>query len=266
MVHGETEIAFAALWISSANLSSMHTPPYWSSFKDQLCLTKLLGTSKTLSMAKPRGHVLRHYSGEREAADLIAWLNEFGDTRRGQPVVRLWEAYHQLDEFLRQHRELLAKVQARELDLRPEFYSGIDSQSARRSIRLMQQEGRKFVRNIERAVRQCHTRVTDLDFAREITRRTVPESFLAPHSSHDARRKTTRQAAFELAVLTYQPAFEKIRRCLKCLIFFYGRFTHKKFCSTKCQQAYYKQRPDWKAHRAEWMRRYRRLQQSAPVK
>lgn len=50
----------------------------------------------------------------------------------------------------------------------------------------------------------------------------------------------------------------KVRECRHCGQWFYARSSQNWFCSKKCQQAHYWKSPEWKAHRREYMRRYRR--------
>lgn len=51
---------------------------------------------------------------------------------------------------------------------------------------------------------------------------------------------------------------ERVLRCRDCGKWFYARFRHQEFCQTKCQQNHYRQDPEWKAKRREWMRTYYR--------
>jgi hypothetical protein len=50
-----------------------------------------------------------------------------------------------------------------------------------------------------------------------------------------------------------------IERCERCEQWFSARRPrYQKFCSESCQQAQYKSTPEWRAHRAQYMRHYRR--------
>ena len=59
---------------------------------------------------------------------------------------------------------------------------------------------------------------------------------------------------------------QRVRRCRKCNRWFYGKFSHQEFCSPKCQQTHYKSSPEWREHRKQYMRKYRRLKESGAVK
>jgi hypothetical protein len=210
--------------------------------------------------------VSRKYFGENEAHDLIAWLNRYGGTSRGKPVLKLWEAFNDFRQFLIQNGDALVAEVSEGIGIRPELYPSVDPKSKRRFRRLAEENVKKWLRAVRRAWNQCGVHATALDFAGELRRRNLPDSVLVQRRPQSSERKSRSQAAFDLVVLTYQPAFDRIRQCLKCRKFFYGRFKHKKFCSDKCQQAYYKQSPEWKAHRADWMRDYRRIKSTTNVK
>jgi len=49
-----------------------------------------------------------------------------------------------------------------------------------------------------------------------------------------------------------------IRRCPFCGKKFYRRKGNQKFCSRQCQLAHYKSSDEWRAHRRDWTRKYRR--------
>jgi endogenous inhibitor of DNA gyrase (YacG/DUF329 family) len=61
-----------------------------------------------------------------------------------------------------------------------------------------------------------------------------------------------------LIALAEEGTLDRMRKCPECSKWLYARFSHQRFCSTKCQQAHYWASPEWKAHRREWMRDYRR--------
>jgi hypothetical protein len=80
----------------------------------------------------------------------------------------------------------------------------------------------------------------------------------------DAFRKG--QALNCLIYLSEHGRLDRLRECPRCKMWLYARFSHQRFCSKKCQQAYYWASPEWKAHRREWMRDYRSLKESGKVK
>lgn len=67
------------------------------------------------------------------------------------------------------------------------------------------------------------------------------------------------QALHCLIYLAERGRLDRMRECPHCKKWLFARFSHQRFCSTKCQQAYYWASPEWKAHRREWMRDYRNL-------
>jgi hypothetical protein len=59
---------------------------------------------------------------------------------------------------------------------------------------------------------------------------------------------------------------QRVRHCRNCKRWFYAKFSHNEFCSTKCQQAHYKSSPQWREQRKKYMRQYRKLTESGAVK
>jgi hypothetical protein len=50
----------------------------------------------------------------------------------------------------------------------------------------------------------------------------------------------------------------RLRRCSRCHKWLYAKFRHQNFCSTECQQKHYKDSPEWRKKRRDYMRGYRR--------
>ncbi len=67
------------------------------------------------------------------------------------------------------------------------------------------------------------------------------------------------QALNCIITLTKYGRLDRMRECARCGKWLYARFSHQRFCSTKCQQTHYWKSPEWRAHRREWMREYRNL-------
>lgn len=208
----------------------------------------------------------RRYLGERDAERLIRWLNRHGKALNGRPVVRLWETYNEIREFLLKHKGAFVASYGQKLGFRSDVYPDVDPRSVRAFDKELGKQWLKTRRKLIAAYRQCNVRAGNVDFVRELTRRTRPDLYPPDDLQTLEEPRSRSQAAFDLVVLTYLPAFDRIRRCLTCGAFFYGRFKQKKFCSVRCQQVYYKRSPEWKAHRAEWMREYRRIKSTTNVK
>lgn len=61
-------------------------------------------------------------------------------------------------------------------------------------------------------------------------------------------------------ILSYATAgdLNRFRKCSDCSRWMYAKFRHQVFCSTKCQQRNYGKSEEWKLHRRNYMRKYRR--------
>lgn len=66
------------------------------------------------------------------------------------------------------------------------------------------------------------------------------------------------EVVWRIAALGRSGFLDRLRRCVRCRKWFYARFRHKQACSTVCQRAEYKASPEWREHRREYMRHYRR--------
>jgi hypothetical protein len=68
-------------------------------------------------------------------------------------------------------------------------------------------------------------------------------------------------AVVKLLHLADRGLLGRVRRCdrRECSRWFYARFRHQRFCSSVCQVRTFREDPEWKARRAEDMRRLRAL-------
>jgi hypothetical protein len=96
--------------------------------------------------------------------------------------------------------------------------------------------------------------------------RFVPRLYVSAFRTWVRWLPSPKAAGFEhhmLAVLlglAERGQLDRIGLCQQCSQWFCSRHPgYQKFCTSKCQQAYYKSSPRWKANRAQYMRRYRKL-------
>jgi hypothetical protein len=69
---------------------------------------------------------------------------------------------------------------------------------------------------------------------------------------------TESHAVTRIVELCHEGLIDRLRRCA-CGNWFYAKFAHQRFCSTRCQQASYRDDPDWKKRRRTYMSRLREL-------
>lgn len=67
------------------------------------------------------------------------------------------------------------------------------------------------------------------------------------------------RAAMYMVRLSELGLLGRVRPCGWCTSWFFAKYDHQKFCKAKCQQQAYAVSPQWKKHRREYMREYRRL-------
>jgi hypothetical protein len=69
---------------------------------------------------------------------------------------------------------------------------------------------------------------------------------------------TETHAVVRIVELCQEGLILRVRMC-RCGVWFFVKFSHQKFHSTACQQRAYRDDPEWKAYRREYMKRNRAL-------
>ncbi len=178
----------------------------------------------------------REYLGEFEAGRLILWLaeNEYGARKR---IIK--PSDNRTLEFKRVHRVLELAQQALALG---RGYRSTEASMKSERVRLLQQ--------------------IDLRLRRYNFRLRVGDS-LGPDWTERSLRPidpSEAQAVVYLLNLAELGLIDRIRQCGWCTTWFYARFKHQRFCKTECQQSAYAKTSDWREHRRDYMRKYRREQ------
>jgi hypothetical protein len=73
------------------------------------------------------------------------------------------------------------------------------------------------------------------------------------------------RAVFDLNQLAEDGLLLRIKKCV-CNRWFFARFEHQRFCSTRCREKAYRSSPAEKKKRREWARRYYWIQKHRNVK
>jgi hypothetical protein len=82
----------------------------------------------------------------------------------------------------------------------------------------------------------------------------------------DSARLSETEAALKVVDLARYGYVTRVRQCKCGKGWFFAKFKHQIFCSTKCQQTYFRTNAQFKAQRQVYMRNYRKLMQSTNVK
>jgi len=185
-----------------------------------------------------RSHRLRtrEFAGEFEAGRLIIWLrvNEYGAEKR---IIR--PSDDQTSEFRRVHKILVLAKKALAL-----------GRSSRSTEASKKSERARLLQQIEFHLRRYNFRLRVGDsLGPDWT-----ERYLRPIDPSEA------QAVVYLLNLAELGLIDRIRQCGWCTTWFYARFKHQRFCKTECQQSAYAKTTDWREHRRDYMRKYRREQ------
>jgi len=178
----------------------------------------------------------REFTGEFEAGRLIIWLrgNEYGALKG---VIRVSD--QTTSEFRRVHRVLKLAQQALALG---RSYRTTEASKKRERVRLLQQ--------IDSYLRRYNFRLR------------VADSLGPDWTERNLRSidPSEAQAVVYLLNLADLGLIDRIRQCGWCTTWFYARFKHQRFCKTECQQSAYAKTTDWREHRRDYMRKYRREQ------
>jgi len=73
-------------------------------------------------------------------------------------------------------------------------------------------------------------------------------------------------ATLTLLSLSRDGRLDRIRQCKQCQRWFWARFARQEFHERVCQQKFYRSSPEWREHRSNWMREYRRVKALINVK
>lgn len=73
------------------------------------------------------------------------------------------------------------------------------------------------------------------------------------------------QAVYQLMGLAFGRGADRIREC-DCGKWFFARFSHQRFCSTKCREKAFRSSPEWKDYRRRKAREYYWLHKSGKVR
>jgi hypothetical protein len=200
---------------------------------------------------------VRIYSGEKEARDVVGWLN-----------FQFFE-----NEQLRRVRRMLEKVTGKRLPIR---------QEQRRVIEILRLYGQDRMRwkNMER-YGQGETKSSEEERAayRKLDSRLRRYKFYPrffplgrflsfewiPIQPDRADRYGEVSAIADLAKLAEKDLLDHLREC-HCGRWFWARFSHQRFCSAKCREKEFRSSPEWKEHRRKKAREYYRLHKTKNVR
>lgn len=175
----------------------------------------------------------REFLGQFEAEQLILWLqtNEFPKGKR-----RFTEK-DRTPEF-RRVRELLACMQtAEELRRRQPEPTRANLLARIPLIKEINQLLRRYTYRL-RTNESFETRVVE-----------AKPAAISPSEE---------RAAMYLARLSELGLLGRVRSCGWCTSWFFAKFRHQNYCKQACQQKAYAVSPEWRKHRREYMRDYRR--------
>jgi hypothetical protein len=206
-------------------------------------------------MPKLRSHVLRTYEGEKDGKPLIEWLNSTSQITQRQRIGRLLAN--------------LARIRQHYGEGEREHRLGDDPHLRGLSWQIAAFPRSWYGKKFNVALREAQAELARHKVWPKLEAVSNPRgrtsggtlSFGWKHS-----RDKSAEAVLHIMNLGQDGNLWRVRQCRHCEKWFYARFSHQEFHSTRCQEAEYKASPSWREKRQQYMRGYRRLTASGVVK
>jgi len=203
----------------------------------------------------------RFYPGEAECAELIEWLNK---KRKGESRLRVIQILSDIREFHALNEPNEAALMS--VDVRGEM---------KMARMLLIKDKKNFERNLKRSLKLCRSINRLLSVYKVFPVLVKPTEFgwnLCWEPVYEPRKRATAPtyeevaAVLDLVHLAKDGLLTRVNNCPCCSKWFFARFRHQKFCSTRCQQKHYWQSPEWKHHRRTYLRSYKLIKSLPNVK
>jgi ribosomal protein S27AE len=182
-----------------------------------------------------QGTQLRTYTGEEECRALVDWLNRDGQTPAGLRIQTWLSFLHVLSEAAPSLGGAVGTLDLKEvIAALAKDQGGSRAESLRR---LLKSPG----------LPNDHVRVKVKFEGVGEARRIVP--LIAADTAEG-------EALLTVLRISQKGVLDRVKKCPRCGKWFFARFSHQRFCRTKCQQEHFRKSAAWKAHRNQWMRNY----------
>lgn len=200
----------------------------------------------------------------RPGSNLVEWLNSGRNTRPAQRIADLIHKIGRLQLLETAHKKtLLFDVgiglvsSKRRLKRRDTLWETYDHHWSDDDLRRFESQDPVFV-EVCRLNSQIAQELNKFSFTPRVAVTEFGTRVRWLPSPKDA--KVEHKMLSSLLGLAERGQLDLIAQCERCGRWFCSlRPGAQKFCSAKCQQAHYKSSPDWRAHRARYMRSYRKI-------
>lgn len=197
----------------------------------------------------------RTYSGEKEARDIIGWLN-FRQRKEFEHVYEQLAGKGSLYHEQRRVAEILRLYERERIDWEKRF-GDHDKDSTRRPFE--KKKPLPASRKLERLLRRYTFYPRFFPMGRLLSFAWQPV-----RPDHPDRYGEV-SAIADLAKLAEKDLLGHLREC-PCGKWFWARFSHQRFCSSKCRESEFRSSDKWKEHRRQKAREYYQLHKSGKVK
>jgi hypothetical protein len=187
-------------------------------------------------MPMTRSHKLRsrEFLGQFEASQLVLWL--------------------QTNQFPRRKRRVTEK------DCTPEFKRVRELLTCLQTAEELREKKIELTK-AERIVRIPLLRETNNMLRRYVYRLRIDDSLETQmvEARPPAVVPSEERAAMYMVRLSELGLLRRVKPCRWCTLWFFAKFSHQIHCKKECQQKAYAVSPEWRRHRRDYMRKYRRL-------
>lgn len=219
-------------------------------------------------MPRPESHVSerkRTFSGESECDSLLDWLNSGDSTRGKAQVVEIIDSFHYLRTQERSQRESSS----------PRKSSRANTDGLWEGVNKLHRHLSKYAFHPFFIPTGSATEVHWIPLGRKKymhMNKKVPLSWLVGGTAGVAGFMLNREfdydatdAVFNLTRLAEQGLLDRLKRC-RCGLWVFARFSHQRFCSSKCREQEFRSSTGWKEHRRKKAREYYRLHKTRNIK
>jgi len=205
----------------------------------------------------------RLYWGSEISHLLILWLNSTKGTARSKRVAALLELIDRctaaLAKIRKQDPQGEGRVwwEGRAIKGGSRLQAPFGSNEVKRAMEPVEAALRRYTFRAELAYGYGNRLLLDWVPANQSWRKSA-DRIGGPSPQETYFIFTETHAVASIVELCHEGLIDRVRLC-SCGMWFYAKFSHQKFHSQACQQKAYRDNPEWKAHRRDYMKRNRAL-------
>lgn len=178
-----------------------------------------------------------NFSGERDGMPVAKWLNDNDGTREGNRVIAL----------VRSLKKLLPCLSFRDWW----------SESVTHKKRAKDKEAELSALNRKLRNYVMFPMLVDYTSTVAMRRKGALQSRGKVFWKWSSGGQAATPIVHSIVKLGERELLSRLSECANCEAWFYARFTHQIFCSSRCREKHFRASPEWRASRRDYMRGYR---------